>query len=243
MQQLPRDNKIVKKCIAARDGFQIVSQDLKTAEMWIAAALSGDEVLADFFRTGGDYHGFMAVTKFGLPCEPNEVKDLYPDKRQEAKTVSFEILYKLNLREPVLQKFKKLKSWLKTQKELIESNGEIYQVFGRKRRLPDVFSSNSQVASHEVRSGVNSLVQGPASDINLLACIDMVNWIKDNGYEKDMLIFAMVHDSILAEVKKDLVPLYSKKLKEFTQQNRGIMLKDCPIGVDLEIGENYAFVD
>jgi len=242
MQQLPRDNKIVKKCISARKGFKIVSQDLKTAEMWLAAALSGDKVLAEFFRTGGDYHGFMAVTKFGLPCTANEVAKLYPEKRQQAKTVSFEILYKLNFNEPVLNKFKKLKEWLVLQKSIIERDGEIYQVFGRKRRLPNVFSSNRSVAAHEVRSGVNALVQGPASDINLLACIDMVKWIIENEYQDVMLIFGMVHDSILAEIREDYVDIYSAKLKEFTQKNRGIWIENCPIGIDLEIGDNYAFV-
>lgn len=242
MQQLPRDDKRVKKCIAARKGFKIVSQDLGTAEMYIAAALSNDKALMDFFRTGGDYHGFMAVNKFGLPCKPNEVAELYPDKRQEAKTVSFEILYKLNLREPILAKFTSLKKWLQQQIGTIKRDGEIYQVFGRKRRLPDVFSKNSGVAQHEIRSGVNALVQGPASDINLLACIEMQKWIKDNGYEKDMVIFAMVHDSILAEVKEDLVDVYASKLKEFTQKDRGVSIPGCPIKVDLEVGDNYAFV-
>jgi DNA polymerase I-like protein with 3'-5' exonuclease and polymerase domains len=241
MQQLPRDNKVVKKCIAANEGYKIVSQDLKTAEMWLAAALSGDEVLADFFRTGGDYHGFMAVQKFGLPCDADDVAKLYPDRRQDAKAVSFEILYKLNFGEPVLKKFKKLKDWLIKQKRLIEQNGEIYQAFGRKRRLPNVFSNAQHISAHEVRSGVNALIQGPASDINLLACIDMQKWIRAEGYSDEMRIFGMVHDSILAEVKETHIELYSTKLKEFTQKDRGISIPDCPIGLDLEIGDNYAF--
>lgn len=241
MQQLPRDNKIVKKCIKARAGYKIVSQDLKTAEMWVAAALSGDEALAEFFKTGGDYHGFMAVQKFSLPCEPNDVAKLYPKERQAAKTVSFEILYKLNLNEPILSKFNKLKKWLEDRKKEIETNGEIYQIFGRKRRLPNVFSKNRAVANHEVRSGVNALVQGPSSDINLFAAIDMVKWINENKYTKDMLIFALVHDSIVAEVKEDLVEIYCKQLKEFTQKNRGLYIENCPIGVDIEIGNDYSF--
>ena len=242
MQQLPRDDKTVKKCIKAREGFSIISQDLKTAEMYIAAAMSGDAALQEFFRTGGDYHGFMAVNKFGLPCDANDVAKLYPKERQAAKTVSFEILYKLNFREPVLKKFPQLKKWLKEQIKYITTNACVYQVFGRKRRLPNVRSKNSEVSGHEIRSGVNALVQGPASDINLLAAIDMQNWIKRNKYQKLMKIFGLVHDSILAEVHDSVQEIYLEKLKYYTQMDRGVSIPNCPIGLDVEIGSTYAFV-
>ena len=241
MQQLPRDNKIVKWCIKARDGWKIVSQDLSTAEMYIAAVLSGDKNLQNIFKTGGDYHGFMAVYKYDLPCDPNDVKHLYPDMRQSAKTISFEILYKLNLREPILDKFPALKRWLKRVSSEIRKNGYTYQAFGRKRRLPNVFSSSKADADHEVRSGVNSLVQGPASDVNLLACIDMLEYIKKRGMRAK--IFGLVHDSILAEVPDEEIEEYSAKLKEFTQKDRGLSIPGTPIGVDLEIGQDYSFVE
>lgn len=240
MQQLPRDNKIVKRCIKARPGWKIVSHDLGTAEMYIAAVLSGDKVLQDFFRKGGDYHGFMAKLKFNLACEDTQVAKLFPDLRQAAKTISFEILYKLNLREEVLEKFPQLKKWLKKVSSEIRAHGYAYQYFGRKRRLPNVFSKSKGEADHEVRSGVNSLVQGPASDINLLACIDMIDYIKHTGMKTK--IFAMVHDSILAEVPDDELEHYCSKLKEFMQQDRGLYISGAPIKVDVEIGEDYSFV-
>ncbi len=238
MQQLPRDNKIVKKCIAANEGWKIVSQDLKTAEMYIAAALSGDKNLQDIFIQGGDYHGFMAKYKFGLDCHQDEVKLFYPDLRQAAKTVSFEILYKLNYDEEVLKRFPTLKKWLKQMDSQIRENGYVYQFFGRKRRLPNVFSKDKSVANHEVRSGVNALVQGPASDVNLLAAIEMQKYIVNNKMKSR--IFALVHDSILAEVPDNEVEHYCKKLKEFTQKDRGLSIPNCPIGVDVGIGNNYA---
>ncbi len=238
MQQLPRDNKIVKKCIAAREGWKIVSQDLKTAEMYIAAALSGDKSLQDIFIQGGDYHGFMAKYKFGLQCHQDEVKVLYPDLRQAAKTVSFEILYKLNYDEEVLKRFPTLKKWLKQMDSQIRENGYVYQFFGRKRRLPNVFSKDKSVANHEVRSGVNALVQGPASDVNLLAAIEMQKYIVNSNMKSK--IFALVHDSILAEVPEEEIEHYCKKLKEFTQKDRGLSIPNCPIGIDVGIGNNYA---
>jgi len=69
----------------------------------------------------------------------------------------------------------------------------------------------------------------------------MQDWIVENGYEKFMKIFGLVHDSILAEVKDEYIDMYTEKLAELTQKDRGISIPNCPIGLDLEIGKNYAF--
>ena len=241
-QQFPRDVKVVKKSIEAAEGNKIVSQDLKTAEMYVASVLSGDKVLQQIFIDKQDYHGSMAVQKFNLPCEPNEVAKLYPDDRQAAKTISFEILYKLNYNEPALKNFKTLKNWLKEQEQFIKTHGYIYSIFGRKRRVEDVFSPDRKEKMHQVRSAINFLVQSVSSDINLIAGINMQKWIKANGYEKDMRIFGLVHDSILAEVKDELIDLYTAKLAEFTQVDMGCSIPGHPVGLDLEIGQNYAFI-
>ena len=68
-------------------------------------------------------------------------------------------------------KFSKLKEWLEGQRSFISTNGYTYSFFGRKRRLKNVFSADKAIASHEVRSGVNFLVQSIASDVNLLGAI------------------------------------------------------------------------
>lgn len=90
MQQLPRDDKRVKKCIR-KEGYKIFSQDLKTAEMYYAAVLSNDQALMDVFRQGGDFHSTIAHKVFGLACEVSEVKELYPHLRQASKAISFGI--------------------------------------------------------------------------------------------------------------------------------------------------------
>jgi DNA polymerase I-like protein with 3'-5' exonuclease and polymerase domains len=209
--------------------------------MYIAAVLSGDKNLQKVFIDKQDYHGTMAVMKFGLTCQPNEVAKLFPDLRQAAKTVSFEILYKLNYREPALERFKRLKRWLQEQEEWIKAKGYIYSAFGRKRRVSDVFSPNRKEAQHQVRSAINFLVQSVSSDVNLLAGIEMQEWIIENNYQKEMKIWGLVHDSILAEVKDEYIDLYLEKLAIFTQKDRGISIPNCPIGLDIEIGKNYAF--
>jgi DNA polymerase I-like protein with 3'-5' exonuclease and polymerase domains len=136
-------------------------------------------------------------------------------------------------------KFPKLKKWLKESKEYIEANGYIYTAFGRKRRLKNVFSVDKGIASHEVRSGINALVQSVCSDVNLLATIDMHNAITTYGL--DARIFMLVHDSIVAEVAEKDVERYCRMLKDFTQKDRGVSIPGAPIGVDQDVGDDYSF--
>lgn len=96
LQQLPRDDKTVKKCIKARPGYKIVSCDLETAEMYYAAVLSGDTNLQEVFKTGGDFHTEVAIMVFELYVpdgvdRKKYVTENYPGKRQQAKSVSFGI--------------------------------------------------------------------------------------------------------------------------------------------------------
>jgi DNA polymerase I-like protein with 3'-5' exonuclease and polymerase domains len=97
-------------------------------------------------------------------------------------------------------------------------------------------SDNRGVASHEVRSGLNFLVQSVASDINLLGAIDAHNQI-DSSKAK---IFALVHDSILAEVSMDYVDEYSTILKECVQKDRGFSIPGCPVGCDFDVHDDYS---
>jgi len=261
-QQIPRDDPIIKGCIKASEGYKIVSQDLRTAEMYYAAVLSGDKNLQKVFTDGGDFHSSIAKMVFDLPCEVDQVKKLYPDMRQSAKAISFGILYgsgadKVSVtvtkatgqhypveraREDIKQyftTFKKLKQWLDSRKQFIEQNGYTYSFFGRKRRLPNVFSSDRGIAAHEVRSGINSEIQSLASDVNLLGAIKTARTVRER--KLDARIFMLVHDSIVALVKDNDVDEYCSILRECTQYDWGCNISGFPIGVDQDIGDDYSF--
>ena len=77
MQQLPRDNPAVKGCIKAAEGHKIVAMDLTTAEVYVAAVLAKDKALMEVFRSGGNFHSSIAKTVFRLPCEVEDVAELY----------------------------------------------------------------------------------------------------------------------------------------------------------------------
>lgn len=261
-QQIPRDDPIIKGCIRAPVGYKIVSQDLATAEMYYGAVLSGDKNLQQVFISGGDFHSTIAKMVFDLVCEVEDVKKLFGSMRQSAKAISFGILYGSGPQKvsdtvskatgeyygvdrakddikSYFTKFSKLKSWLTSRKDFIEANGFTYSFFGRKRRLPNVSSSDKGIAAHEVRSGINSEIQSIASDVNLLAAIDTANEIKSKGL--DAKIFMLVHDSIVALVKDKNVEEYCEILARNTQKDRGCSIPGCPIGIDQEIGQDYSF--
>jgi DNA polymerase I-like protein with 3'-5' exonuclease and polymerase domains len=91
MQQLPRDNAAVKGCIKARPGYKILQQDLATAEVYVAAILSGDKNLQNVFKSGGDLHSTVAKMVFQLPQEVDDIKEKAPTQRQAAKAITFGI--------------------------------------------------------------------------------------------------------------------------------------------------------
>ncbi len=262
MQQLPRDNPTVKGCIKAREGHKIVSMDLTTAEVYVAAVLAKDVGLQDVFKSGGNFHSSIAKQVFNLPCDVDQVDELYGAKRQQAKAVTFGIMYgagpaKISWQvtkdsgtefsmhdasrviSEYFQSFPNLKKWLDECGQFIKTNAFIYSEFGRKRRLPNAKSKDKGIASHEVRSGINFLVQSVASDINLLGAIDMQHYINRNGMNSK--IFGLVHDSILAEVPEDEMEVYCENLKSFVQKDRGVSIPNCPVGCDFEIGDDYSF--
>lgn len=284
MQQLPRDNSSVDKitgedipgftaavkgCIKARPGYKIVSMDLTTAEVYVAAVLSGDKKLQAMFSSGEDFHASVAKLVFNLPGTAAEIKKKYPFFRQVAKTVTFTIMYGGGANKIAWQvtkdsrandpdapeytkeeaekvirdymgTFKGLASWLESNKKFIAKNGYTYSFFGRKRRLPNVFSKDRAISGHTIRSGINFLVQSNASDVNLLAAIEMQKYIESTGMQAR--IFALVHDSILAEVPLHEIDQYKIALRGFVQKDRGLSIPGTPIGCDFEIADDYSMV-
>ena len=261
MQQLPRDNPAVKGCIKAAEGNKIVAMDLTTAEVYVAAVLAEDKALMEVFRSGGNFHSSIAKTVFRLPGDVDDIAEHFATERQAAKAVTFGIMYGAGPKkiseqvtkdsgtyfspsqakeviDDYFQSFHKLKSWIDTNHRFIEQNGFVYSFFGRKRRLPNVKSSDAGVKSHSIRSGLNFLVQSAASDINLLGAIDMHADIQASKMKAR--IFALVHDSILAEVPEDEIDIYSEKLKNWIQLDRGIKIPGAPVGCDFEIGDDYS---
>lgn len=263
-QNIPRDNKDIKKLFRARPGYKIIQCDLGTAEVYYAAMLSGDQFLQKAFIDKLDFHSYVAKQMFNLPVEVDEVKRRYPNERQYAKAITFGIMYQAGpakiaetvnkdakpgeeISVPQSKQFinkyfseaKMLKKFIDASNSQIENHAFIYSFFGRKRRLPEAKSPNPGVAKHAIRSGVNFLVQSVASDINVLGVVDLIKWIEDNDYLEDIKPFTVVHDSIVSEVREDLVDTYIENARRCIQTDRGLSIPGCPIKVDFEVGSSW----
>ena len=267
-QNIPRDNKDIKKLFRARSGYKIVQCDLGTAEVYYAAMLSDDKFLQKAFIDKLDFHSYVAKQMFNLDCEVSEVKSKHPAQRQYAKAITFGIMYQAGpakIAETVnkdavageeisipqaklfINKYfneaRALKRFIDGSNQQIENYAYIYSFFGRKRRLPESKSPNPGVSKHAIRSGVNFLVQSVASDINIMGVIDLIKWIDENNYQNDILPFTVVHDSIVSEVKEDLIDTYIENARRCIQTDRGLTIPGCPIKVDFEIGPSWGELD
>jgi DNA polymerase I-like protein with 3'-5' exonuclease and polymerase domains len=270
-QNIPRENKDIKKLFKARPGYKIVQADLGTAEVYYAAVLSKDKFLQQAFIDGLDFHGYIAKQMFNLPCEVDCIKGHphYDKFRQYAKAITFGIMYQAgpakiaetvnntpemleedmitidqarNFIKKYFKEAKSLKLYIDQSNAFITNHAYIYSAFGRKRRLPESRASNRGVSTHAIRSGVNFLVQSVASDINLLGLVDLIEWIKNSNLSSAIVPFTVVHDSIVAEVADEYIDIWCEKIREFVQTDRGLSIKNCPIGVDIEVGYSWGEV-
>jgi DNA polymerase I-like protein with 3'-5' exonuclease and polymerase domains len=83
------------------------------------------------------------------------------------------------------------------------------------------------------------MIQSLASDINLLGAIDLSKAMKEQDIRGG--IFALVHDSILAEIHEDDVENYKKLAKWCIQKDRGVSISNTPISIDIDVGDDYSF--
>ena len=141
------------------------------------------------------------------------------------------VFYGLSVRdyETISYNMAELKRFIDSSNTFIENNAYIYSFFGRKRRLPEAKSTNQGVAKHAIRSGVNFLVQSVASDINLLGVIDLIEWVEQESYQDDILPFTVVHDSIVSEVREDLIDTYVENAKTCIQKDRGLSIPNLSL--------------
>lgn len=272
LQQLPRDESIIKGCIVAPPGYRVISYDLTTAEIYYAAVLSKDRNMQQVFINMRnepdkypDFHSNIAHMVFKLKCEPRQVKKLFPALRQAAKAISFGILYgsgpakvaesvNMSLMEESIKTgkpytectvgdardyidtyfnmFPALRVWIEKSHAQIKQYGYIYSHFGRKRRLLNITSEDRGVQGEEIRSGFNAIIQSVSSDSLLLGAIDTDNAIIKMGLEEEMKIIMLVHDSVVAIVREDLIPQYQELLITNIQKDRGVSIPGCPIGID-----------
>jgi len=236
----------IRKAFVPKEGYVFMDADYSQIELRLLAHMSGDEQLIEAYKQDADIHRITASKVFHTPL--NEVTDL---QRRNAKAVNFGIVYgissfglsqdlSINRKEAegyikaYFEQYPKVKEFLDTTVADAEKDGYVTTMFGRRRPLPEILSSNFMQRSFGKRVAMNAPIQGSAADIMKIAMIRVWNELKKQNLESKILI--QVHDELLLEVKEDEVEKVRSILVE-GMKNAADLLVDME--VDVHCGKDW----
>ena len=192
-------------------GFEsLMSADYSQIEMRLMAHLSGDEALIEAFNSGEDLHRTMASMVFGTP-----VAEVSSEERSRIKATSYGLAYGLSsyglaaqlgipvpeaaaLRDRYFERFGKVRDYLEGLVAQARADGYTQTMFGRRRYLPDLRSSNRQRREMAERAALNAPIQGSAADIVKIAMMNVADALSEAGLASRLLV--QIHDELLLEV-------------------------------------------
>ena len=201
--------RLIRKVFVPEDGFVFLDADYSQIELRVLAHFSGDEMLIQAYRDAQDIHTMTASQVFHVKPE-----DVTPLLRRNAKAVNFGIVYGISsfglsqdlsitrkeAQEYIEQYFKTypgIKRFLDDTVESAKRDGYVTTLFGRRRPVPELQSSNFMQRSFGERVAMNAPIQGTAADIIKIA-MNRVNETLHSRKMKSRLIL-QVHDELLVE--------------------------------------------
>lgn len=231
----------IRKVFIPREGYLFLDADYSQIELRVLAHMSGDEKLIEAYKNESDIHKITASEVFHTPYD--QVTDL---QRRNAKAVNFGIVYgissfglgqDLNISrkeaEAYIHKYfetyPKVKEFLDGLVEEAKKDGYVRTMFGRKRPVPELSSSNFMQRSFGERIAMNSPIQGTAADIIKIAMIRVNKRLKEAGMKSQLIL--QVHDELLIETHKEEVEQVRRILEEE-------MVHAASLSVTLEIDIN-----
>ncbi len=249
LQNIPtrsEEGQKIRSAFIAAPGYKLVGLDYSQIELRLAAHLSGDKKMIKAFKDKEDIHRATAA-------EINEVElsEVTKQMRYEAKAINFGILYgqgphglAQNAKIPYksAQEFiaKYFEAYTGIRKMIDDSiaeardKGYAATMFGRRRYLPELDSSNMMIRRSAERMATNTPIQGTAADLIKIAMINIADKIKDHNAEIKMLL--QIHDELIFEIKEDKIDTWLPRIKDLMEN--AITLK-VPIIVESAIGDNW----
>ena len=230
------------------DSFDcLLAADYSQIELRILAHLSGDENMIRSFLSGEDIHTRTASEVFGVPIE-----QVSSEMRFRAKAVNFGIVYGISdygLSQGINVSRKEAAEYIAgyfarypAVKAFIDStilearmNGYVSTLFGRRRYLPDINSSNFNLRAFAERTAMNTPVQGTAADIIKKAMIQVYHALREKGLKSRMLL--QVHDELVLEAPRTEVDLVKALLRSAMENAAALSV---PLTVDIKQGLNWA---
>lgn len=224
----------IRKVFVPMEGYLFVDADYSQIELRILAHMSGDEQLIEAYKMDEDIHRITASKVFHTPFE--EVTDL---QRRNAKAVNFGIVYGISsfglsqdlsisrkeASDYIEQYFKTypgVKKFLDAMVDSAKQNGYVTTLYGRRRPIPELSSSNFMQRSFGERVAMNSPIQGTAADIMKIAMIRV--WERLHRERMRSRLILQVHDELLIET-----------FREEEEQVRSILDEEMKHAADLSV--------
>lgn len=241
--------KEIRKAFVASSGFVLASFDYSQIELRVAAHMADDKKMIEAFRAGRDIHAATASEIYNIPLEK-----VTPAHRRAAKTLNFGILYGMGASalsesagmgrdearvfiDEYFKDFSGIARYIQETKEFAEANGYVETLFGRRRYIPEIYSSNWQVKREAERMAVNMPIQGTATgDIVKRAMIKIDEWVRQEKLEEKVRMLLQVHDELVFEIKSEFVSKATEKIKELMESAASLVV---PLVVDVSIGPNW----
>ncbi|MBQ7359209.1 MAG: DNA polymerase I [Lachnospiraceae bacterium] len=236
----------IRKVFVPKEGYVLMDADYSQIELRVLAHMSGDEQLIEAYKQDEDIHRITAAKVFHTPLD--QVTDL---QRRNAKAVNFGIVYGISsfgLSQDLSISVKEAKAYIDQYfatypkvklflEELVEGaklTGYVTTLFGRRRPIPELSSSNFMQRSFGERVAMNSPIQGTAADIMKIAMIHVWKELKDKNLKSKLIL--QVHDELLIETAKDEV----ETVKEILERNmKSAANLAVSLEVDLHTGANW----
>lgn len=228
------------------DECVIMSADYSQVELRIMAHLSGDEALREAFLAGEDIHTATAAKIFG--CSHEEVTR---EQRRRAKTANFGIIYgisafglaqRLDIPRPEAKElidgyfanYPGVKAYMDRAIEQARERGYVETIFGRRRYLADIRSSNGMTRAMAERNAINAPIQGSAADIMKRAMIRMDRELTERALGARIVL--QVHDELVLEVPREEITQVAELLEEAMS---GAATLTVPLLVESGWGDNW----
>ena len=217
LQNIPVRSELgaeIRKMFVPKPGCVLVDADYSQIELRVLAHIAADKAMCDAFVNGLDIHSVTASQVFGVPVEA-----VTPLQRRNAKAVNFGIVYgisEFSLAEDIgvsryeakayidgyLDTYPGVKRYMRGIVESARDLGYTKTMYGRKRYIPELKSSNFNIRQGAERIALNTPIQGTAADLIKLAMIRVFNALEASYPEAKLLL--QVHDELIVECPEEI---------------------------------------
>lgn len=236
----------IRKVFIPEEGSVFVDADYSQIELRVLAHMSGDAALIAAYQADEDIHAITASQVFDVPLDQVD-----STLRRKAKAVNFGIVYGISSfglgqdldisrkeAEGYIEKYfatyGKVKEFLDRTVEDAKKNGYTVTMFGRRRPIPELASSNFMTRSFGERAAMNAPVQGTAADIIKIAMVRVNRRLKEEHLQSKLVL--QIHDELIIETKKEEVEIVQKILVQEMMHAADLAV---PLLVDANVGDSW----